>query len=457
MEVSVRSSGRALRLAFCIVVVVCSLPAIPAETPPGDGRPNVILISLDTLRADHLSLYGYGRETSPNLDQIARDSIVFEKAIAQSSSTTPSHRSLFLSRHSSASRTNMPMLAEILKDAGYDTAAFTGGGGVDVHWGFGAGFDTYFAAREKWRGGGTRTFVEIIPEFEAWLAVPRARPFFLFLHSYDIHHPYDAPAPYGRRFCGDYDGRIYERQAAVILEKIRRVNKFWRFRGEVTVPEADRRQIRALYDGGILYADSYLGRIAALLKQAGLWDRTMLVVLSDHGEELWDHGSVLHSHTVYQELVHVPLVIRLPGGRLGGRRVEDPVQLMDVAPTILNELGLPPAATHQGNSLFPLVSGQNTATKKVILSEIKFLRGYLKWPVKMVENRETGVVEWFNLKSDPLEQDGSAAGNADEMTRLMVELKNEVSPLGAEAVRDVNSIPENETLRDQLRALGYIE
>ena len=456
-----RGSNRSLQLASAVRTVVCPTLALTlcvlsacarSEEIPDSTRPNIILVSLDTLRADRLSLYGNERTTSPFLDSIGEDSIVFERAIAQSSSTTPSHRSLFQSRIPSRTTKRVPMLAEILKDAGYATAAFTGGGNVSAKFGFGRGFDTYFEASK-----GQRSFAEAYPEFERWVRADREKPFFVFLHSYDIHHPYTAPEPYERMFCADTGSELDGRESGVVLNKIRRAQNQRDFTGEVVLTEADKRRITALYDGGIVHADTYLGKLRHLLDELGRWDDTILIVLSDHGEEFWEHGSVLHSHTLYQELLWVPLVIRLPDDRFGGRRIARPVRLLDVAPTLLDLLDLPVANSHQGTSLMHVVTSKEAGEPPVIVSEISALRSVLQWPWKVITERESGAMEMYHLDNDPGERRDLGVENRNAAIELYRQLTRGQPADPGRFVDVMDELPDDTQLEEQLRALGYIE
>ncbi len=444
-------SVRATRTALLALLVAASACGRPADDLP-TGRPNIILISLDTLRADHLSLYGYERRTSPHLENIARDSIVFERAIAQSSSTTPSHRSLFQSRVPSQTSKRMPVLAEILGNEGFATAAFTGGGNVSAKFGFGRGFDVYFEASK-----GQVSFPEVYPEFERWLRDSRERPFFVFLHSYDIHHPYTAPPPYELLFCDGIESEIDGRESGVILNKLRRAQNQRDFTGEVVLTDMDKERIIALYDGGIAHADSYLRRIRTLLEELRTWDNTILIILSDHGEEFWEHGSVLHSHTLYQELLAVPLLIRLPGGRFGGQRIAPSVRLLDVAPTLLDLLDIPKSAGHQGTSLMTVMSKQPTTEPPIAVSEIASFRSVLQWPWKVITDRKTGAMQLYHLDQDPLEQQDLDRENHEATVEIYRQLTRGQPVDEGRFVDVLDELPDDPQLVEQLRALGYID
>ena len=315
-----------------LLALLCSLlgvaPACDGELP--EPR-SIILISLDTLRADHLGTYGYERPTSPNIDALAASGIVFERAISQASSTLPAHRALFQSVPASEASPQNTALAEVLGSHGLRTAAFTGGANISRAFGFDRGFSSYV--------DDPRGFGETFDAVEIWLRQNGQEPFFLFLHSYDIHLPYDPPPPFDTMFGEDYTGEIEGGRTREVLRRTRRLTEEgWTDRAALT--EADKERIVSLYDGGIRYTDQFIGRLTLLLRELSLADDTVVVLFSDHGEEFWEHDSVLHSHTLYDELIHVPLIVALPGSELAGTRVATTVRLMDIGPMLLDLLGI---------------------------------------------------------------------------------------------------------------------
>lgn len=328
LEVEERGEGKALPFAFW---------ARPPAAGPPPGGPSVILVSIDTLRADHLGCYGYGRRpTSPNLDRLASEGTRFAQVIAPSPWTTPSHMSLFTSQYPTVHAVDAPIasaqrrlagdkttLAELLRDRGYRTAAFTGAGAISALYGFWQGFDLYDETPRGATGREGEDLPVIYGRARAWLESEGERPFFLFLHTYEVHNPYTH---------GTFleDGEDYG--------------------------ELERRT--RLYDGGIAFADGYLGRLRGELERLGLAGTTLLVVLSDHGEDLAgrypaDHW-YYHGHNLYDELLLVPLVFSGPGVARG-RVVGDQVSLLDVMPTLLELTGTegPGGQPVQGLSLAP--------------------------------------------------------------------------------------------------------
>ena len=406
---------------------------------------NAILISLDTLRADHLGCYGYHRETSPHIDALAREGILFDRAIAQATSTLPSHRSLFQSKPASETRKFALTFARVLQRTGFQTAAFTGGGNVAGKLGLSSGFDVY----EEYPGG----LADGLPQMESWLRKNGSSPFLVFLHTYDIHLPYDPPSPYDSLFYPQYEGPISGSDTRDVLRKIRGLPSKV---GDLSLTEEDRQKIVALYDGGIRYADEYIGRLSDLLEELGLAENTALVLLADHGEEFWDHGSVIHAHTLYEEQIRVPLIWRLPQNEFAGLHVEGVVRLLDVAPTVLELLGVDTPPQFYGDSLLPMMRGEEEGSRKA-LSEIRLLKTWTAFPWKIHTDGTTGEARLFNLELDPREEIDLSEGHREVMQSLRTELRDY---LGGDSTTDVlERDPEiqDEDLLDQLRALGYIQ
>ena len=451
-------------------------PSLCGDAP--EGPLNVILVSLDTVRADHLGTYGYERDTSPHLDTLAADSIVFERAIAQSPVTRPSHTSLFQSRLASLTspldpetepkrrvRANrkqaesnpagFPMLAEVLQAAGWRTAAFTGGGHVSAKLGFDLGFEIY----QDYAGG----FANSFPPFRQWVTEQASRdePFFVFLHSYDAHLPYAPPEPYETTFTDpEYQGEIWGTETRELARKVRGRKGYQKLTEEqldAMVGPADRRHLLDLYDGGLRYTDTWVGELVALLTELDLLEETLVVVLSDHGEELWDHNSLSHGHTLYQELLHVPLILRLPGGCLGGERIRKRVMLMDVAPTVLEILGLPKAPTHQGKSLLPLVLRDGTWPRRPVrpvISEVGTTAAVLRGRYKLLWNHKEKRSTFFDLILDPGEKQPEFNSSSSEARALRQDLSKVRQGLRAVG-NDSEAIKDPELIK-QLEALGYL-
>lgn len=307
-----------------------------------DPRPNVLLITIDTLRADHLSVYGYSRETMPNLAAWADEGVVFESCYSPLPLTDPSMSSIMTGMHPTrhgvrqSGRTlskEHPTLAEVFQTNGYATGAFVSRVGLVGRGGLDRGFDTHdFAGgealkavrgkgrveAEKWQ----RRADSVTEAALTWLGVARKKPFFAWLHFFDPHAYYDPPAP----FRGAFRKGLESKPAS-------NLSAWWG-------SPRDEAEMVAAYDAEILTVDHHLSRVVAALKQQGVWDSTLVVVTSDHGESLGEHGHLDHGEWLYDEQLHVPLIMRLPGVIASDTRVPGLVRLHDIAATILELVGL---------------------------------------------------------------------------------------------------------------------
>jgi arylsulfatase A-like enzyme len=335
-------AGRAIRLVFRArsadrqtLFPLWADPTIVAPAPRPPARRNVVLISIDTLRADRLGVYGSYRPTSPAIDAFAKGATLFEEAWSVWPETSGSHMSIFTSRFPSEHGVtsfiqtpppSMTLLAEHLRSAGYLTRAFTEDGGVWANAGFARGFAAYGERRSLtgvYGGEAAATFGDAT----RWLEAHRDRSFFLFVHTYQVHAPYTPPRSH-RLFFLDIPGR-----------------------------EGPGFTTNALaYDQEMRFTDDQVGPFLAAIERAGLGDRTIVVLLSDHGEEFGEHGGMGHGRTLYREVLQVPLIVWAPG-LAKPERIATPASLLDVAPTVLDLLGLPPDPAHDGTSLAAAIRG----------------------------------------------------------------------------------------------------
>jgi len=411
---------------------------------------NVILISIDTLRADHLGCYGYDRATSPNLDAFRQEAVQFDQAIAQAPSTLHSHASILSSllphhhRASWAAKTRLPedvtSLPEVLHDAGYQTAAFTGGGQMDRVFGLDQGFDLY-------QQPGSDRFNGTVARAVEWLEQERTeQPFFLFLHTYEPHHPYAPPPDHLALFEDEYSGPLPQEISVDLLRSINR--------NEVEIDEKDLAHIVAAYDGEIRSMDDGFGYLLDFLRQQSLYDDTLIVFTSDHGEEFGEHGKIgWHSHSLYDELLRVPLIIKLPGNLHSGAAVADQVRGLDVAPTVLDVLGLEPPAAFSGVSLVDRIAPEGTSSELVAISRMD------RPPRRNIASVRTPAWklyrnQLFNLEVDPEEQWDAAVNHAETIRKLEARLAEAIA--SRESVEEVQVVPDDATL-DELRALGYLQ
>ena len=348
----------ALSVACNILSTAQSLVAVPDQT-------NVLLILPDTLRADHLSCYGYHRQTSPNIDRFAEECVMFEKALSSSPWTKTSVGSILTSLYphehgafkwaDNLSNTNLT-LSEIFRNKNYRTFSAQANPTITSRYGFHQGFQVY---KEM-----IKDLAEnLTDEFVNWLNRKKKRPFFAYLHFMDTHYPYHVPEDYMRTFAS-------EGQSNLNLDKL--ISQDIRLLTEMGMPQSDKDYIVNLYDDSITYFDIHFGRILEALKTNHVLENTIIILLSDHGEEFWRHGSYGHGHTLYNELLHVPLMIRCPS-ILPAKKVSYPVQLIDLYPTILSLTRIDFDHEIRGKDWVPAILNDREA-KRVIYFE-GLLRG----------------------------------------------------------------------------------
>ncbi|HYC53647.1 MAG TPA: sulfatase [Candidatus Binatia bacterium] len=372
-----------------------------SETPLCEGC-NVILISFDTVRADHMSLYGYERNTTPNVDALAEDSVVFEQAISQAAWTLPAHGSmlsgLYPGRlgvvHYPAIRVLPkinPVLPEIFRSAGYATGGFNGGGFVSDHYGFDRGFDVY-------RSNGRR-FEHNLDQAITWLRSNREKKFFAFIHGYDAHRPYYSK-PVDKREMGlDPDGPTEQ-------------GRFCLRDNREEPDEEGLERILRFYDASLHHGDRSLGVLFRSLRQLDLMDKTIILLTSDHGEEFFEHGNCDHVRFLYRETVHVPYVLYVPGYSKGGRRVSGQIPAsISVARTLLDIAGVDHAMP--GVSLLPILERKQREFP-LVYSEASSAAGALgsrgkciaitRPDSKLISYTDEGVEEAYDRRKDPYEQ-----------------------------------------------------
>lgn len=432
-----------------------------------------VLVVIDTLRADHLGAYGSSRDLTPSLDALAVDSVVFENPIATSSWTRSSIASMFTSQFPSpmsvlgrddAIAESTQTLAEVFAQQGYATFGVTTNGNAGASVGFAQGFDAFVYPRLK-RGypgdvkmfpaeGVTQTALNWLEERD------QERPFFLFLHYTDPHDPYlphegllPVPEP-----LGGYDGsRVH----------LRMMDHAYR-QGRLLPADMDR--IKYLYAGEVKYCDIWIGELVDGLKELGLWNEVMFVVTADHGEGLWDHTFRAHGRDLYEEMIRVPLLIHYPGRDLGrGVRIEEPVSLVDLAPTFLATAGIPIPSEFRGHDLWPLIDdGARQAEQPGIYAELGLdgihLESVRLDSHKLIRNRarpegEDSAYQVFDLAKDPGEKNNLMRHDSAIDARLRDSLAGwrialaDQSRMAKEGIRlDELSAKDLESMR----ALGYL-
>lgn len=447
------------RAAFAVALALTGAATGCGRDAPEPQRPhNLVLISLDTLRADRLGLYGHERDTSPRLDRWAEDAIVFTRALSPSNETIAAHHSIFQSELPVTAMTpgRRQTLAAMLQRRGYRTVAFTDGGPMSPKFAFGAGFQGFDSAN-----GGLR---HVLPRALAWidLAAAQPEPFYAFIHTFDIHLPYDPPPPYDTMFYADYAGEVTGAETRSLMRRVRGIFEWENNTDPFDIAEDDRRKIDALYDGGIAYADDQLQLLLDRLDRDDLRDETMVVIFSDHGEEFWDHGSVLHAHTLYQEILHVPFLVRLPG--IAGRSVVERVSLIDTVPTIMEALEHPVAPALKGASLMPLIRGEEVAERAIVSQGVVAgtkLQSVVSGSFKLIrsDHLEGQPFELYDLDRDPHELEDLSERLPDVAVRLSAMLDRVLAAVDDGVEHPFDRLPEDldeETL-ERLRSLGYVD
>lgn len=422
---------------------------------------NIILISLDTLRADHLGIYGYHHNTSPYIDAFAKESIVFEQAVVQAPTTLPSHMSIMTSLYPSFHgvwEKSYPLadehvtLAELLREGGYRTAAFVDGSWMRAVFGFNQGFDIYDGKRIV-------GIARILPKVKRWLDKHKSKPFFLFIHCYDIHSPYAPPPPYNSIFHDfSYTGHLNPSNKTLLAAA----------KNELKVNDEDLRHFIALYDGGIRYTDEKIGEFLSYLRDSGLVDQSLIIITSDHGEEFKEHGSFLHYQLYYRPNLHVPLIMRIPNYPKKEIRIKELVQSIDLLPTILDIAALPPLQKAQGRSLLPLIKQHKNFLNRSLWQVFRSFKkdshtsfseysnyncSIITDDYQLIHNLRSHSMQLFNLKADPLAQNNIAKDHDDISERLLSQF-NEFYSIAPNYKTSI--IPLDEQTREQLKALGYI-
>jgi arylsulfatase A-like enzyme len=423
-----------------------SLGCVPPPDPAPPAPQGVLLISIDTLRADRLGIYGAAPDASPHLDALARESVVFDRAYAAAPSTLPSHASLFTGqtpdRHGAffARRAALPesatTLAESFLAAGWRTAAFHNGAQMAPVWGLWQGFESYERVRRN------RTEAVAGRGLE-WLDQEPEKPFFLFLHTYHVHAPYE-PEPDDLAPLVDpgYDGRIGNTISIPALEAH---NEAQDLRPE------DFRHVDALYRAGIRAMDRQLGELVEALRQDGRLDQVLLIILADHGEELGDRTHTgWHAHTLFEELLRVPLIVRFPGGWQGGTRIPAPVSLIDVAPTLQDLLGFTRPASVDGQSLLPLILDPTASPSRAHVVAVRDEEG--SEPLTAVRRGRYKLIgtALYDLEADPGETTDVASAHPEIVAELRA-LLAAPTPLTDGPAVEVD--PETAA---ELDALGYL-
>lgn len=479
-RVELTSSNRKARLTLITSGKenLFSFWAHPIVYDPINKKTNVVLVSIDTLRADHLGVYGYGRDTSPAMDALAGESAVFLNTYASAPWTLPSHVSLLTSLngiHHGVYYENDRMdpsqntLADFLRADGYFCAALTGAAFVSSFYGFSKGFDSY--RMEQGEMTSQRLAENAAQESLEWLDTNSDKPFFLFIHTYQPHQPYNPPEPYNTMFTE----KTAKWKEFDIYKDLGGKYGFYK-----KLPEDERQNVIGLYDGEIRYTDDVLIKpLIDKLRALNIYDRTLLVVTSDHGEEFYDHSTWEHVHNLYDESLKVPLIIKFPRSKHAGRRLSPIVRLIDIMPTILEELGIAfKADFRDGRSLMPVLQGRETGDRVFTADLAENVLGY-RTPSRMAMNSgryklivnlpprpedqkffaslapSVPAVELYDLEKDAGEKNNLAeapekAQVARQLLQSLNELIKTVKPGGKTKAKL------SKELAEQLKSFGYI-
>ncbi len=398
-RIDLRASGGDVTLHHPAVVT------LDGGDPAGARRPrNVMLYLIDTLRADRLRAYAPDtRVRTPGLSRLADGATVLTGAHSQENWTKPSVATLLSSLYpwehtayadASVVPSSVRLLPEMLGERGFTTAGFVANGYVSGRFGFERGWDAW---RNYIREGESTRGERVAADVMRWLddERPADQPFFLYVHAIDPHVPYRPPESYLRMYDPEpYRGPVDFSRDATLLERVKT--------GGLRLGARDRAHLEALYDGEVSYQDAQLASILDGLERRGLADDTLVVVTADHGEAFWDHGSVGHGHNLFEELTHVPLIVRAPG--LPPARMDGPVGLVDVVPTVLDALGEPIPDTLSGRSLWPQLRGAGEdAPRAAVAGFMENWRSVVSGRFKLIA-RSRGRIALSDLDHDPREQ-----------------------------------------------------
>jgi arylsulfatase A-like enzyme len=442
---------------------------VPARPEPNlEPAKNVVVLVVDTLRADKLRPFNpQTRVKTPGIDQFASEGVVFELAQSPENWTKPAVASILTGLHpqthqqktgDAALPSSAELLSEHLKDEGFATGSFIANGYVSDRFGFDQGWDDY---TNYIREGKSTEAKDVLEEAGQWIEAHKNGRFFAYIQTIDPHVPYDPPGEYLRMYDpSEYAGQIKPRMTGDLLEKAKRNPP------QVVFDASDERRLKALHDGEITKHDHFFGAFLGRLNELGLGEDTLIVVTSDHGEEFDDHGSWGHGHSVYQELLHVPLMFRLPSRLPAGTKVGDAVSTLDISATVTDLLGVPGMAHNEGHTLVGLMLGNAPSRPTVAFSDFQDDRRVVtagRWKLILRGNLTSTM---FDLVADPMELrqlDASAFPIGRRYARMLLGqflgATNRGDWLSAEQKGGTQLQRENaemdDTIRDQLRALGY--
>ena len=427
-------------------------------------KPNIIIISIDTLRPDHTGTYGYSRNTSPFLDELAKEMAVFENCYAHASWTPPSVASLFTSlyptQHGSIGKDRIVLMeenitaAELFRDAGYTTAAFSSSPFIHPDFGFGQGFKS-FGFDE------TENAIALNKQIDGWLKTydkpDKKNPLFMYIMYFDPHYPYQAPDEYNKKFSHAPDGSALFREDRVI-----KLNTL--FDIDAGVGRDTYEYLKSSYDAEINYTDDALSHLINSLKNSGAYDpqNDVLILTSDHGEEFIEHAAYGHGSTHYEEVLKVLFMIKTPD-IISQKIISAPIRQIDVLPTILETAGMTVPKNIEGKSLSSLLLGGTEendrlvyATSQTLLNDKQSLRSIRKGRHKLILRTNPDKAELYDISLDPEELTDLAPQRPDliqDMTNTMLEKEKSMLP----PVKGNSLTPPPDRTKELLKSLSYIQ
>ncbi|MGA1825599.1 MAG: sulfatase-like hydrolase/transferase [bacterium] len=426
---------------LCLCVLLCELS--PIQFVYGSSLQknsvNILLLSIDTLRSDHLACYGYKSIETPNIDLLAHNGILFTNAYSPVPLTLPSHVSIMTGhypiRHGVHNNSGYILsdsaetLAEVLHQQGYATGAIVASYVLDSQWGLDQGFDYYddlvheITEKNHMNNEGFRKGEDITDLAKMWLDQNKKKPFFLWVHYFDPHAPYDPPAPFDKK---------YKKQP---------------------------------YDGEIAYMDHCVGHLLEEMKKLSLLENTLIILIGDHGEGLWEHQEQTHGLFIYNTTMHVPLILSYPEKYPKNKKVTSLIRSIDIMPTILEAVDIQsPTIDLQGRSLIPLITGKTKDLKLQLYAESRYPELNFKWaPLEGIVCEEWKYIhapkpELYNLKLDPKEKKNLYSAHREKVNALQAQLCSLREKLShsSNPDGDAQQIEISDEVREKLQSLGYI-
>jgi arylsulfatase len=467
-------AGR-LRLGLPVLLAFVMLTASGCGqkrgAPSQGGRPNVVLVVVDALRADRLHCYGYSRETSPSIDRLAGEGVLFPDAMAQGAETLNSVPLILSGRLPGAKGMawrdaaglkyslpgpETPTLAELLRKQGYTTAMISVNPVLRMEPAVVRGFDTVDAPYDVGPAWVLASSDELNRRALAWFDHrPRPQaPFFVYLHYLDPHGEYRPPSDccvLGRPGYTAHDDEINDALNQLPEDRLA-PGVTDRLLNAAGLTRADIARLSDLYDDEVLYSDRCFGQLLEKLKELGVYDNTLIVVTADHGEAFLEHDDVKHRASLYQELLHVPLIIKGPGIR-GGRRMDQLAASVDIAPTVLEALGVSGASSMSGRSLYGALARGGRLPAALGLAEIPAQNGYALRDGKLKLILARGRSELYDLSQDPGERHDLAAAHPEEVARLTGLLRRMLAQR-TEGARNTDPLTPEQV--QTLKSLGYL-